>query len=624
VKRYTLHLKLTVLGPFLTAATSSEVYGLDKAFYRNARGKVVVPGSHAKGKLRMALHELNILNAVDPPIDLETLFGQPSAVGSYEPARALVQFSNFTCNAPHTERTRVRTAINATTMTADENMLREFEDLFPSGSSTEWHGEATYFASDVEDALRIAKIIRLGFKWLTTLGAEKGIGSGRLLEVSVSQPKLDQTNVTLDLASSAAGEALQLRIHPKERLMIGGVKKPRANYVRSKQIIPGGVIKGALATSLNLAFGIKANVPLSTETGAQMPGFDLLAANYDKIRVSHAFPAIKDEKRPVKVPLSTVKIDDTDFYDMALSRDPSQLINKQAPVYSIDWKKPMEFFAMASPKEVFVTRTAIDDISRRSLEGQLFTYTFLCAEDDKNRPVDWVCNVDCSAIKDEQVRQSVRDQFASAVSSYLCNLGKLNQPVTVELLPQAATPAVDSYDLIYDDLAVVSLQTDTLMLDPHAVSELAAGEDLYRLYSDYWQKASNPDGQAPCLELVDFFASQNFQGGYLYHRYRGAGNGTQKQGQYYPYYLTGAGSVFVLSVTDPERARACLGKWLKSGLDLPGWADKSYALDGYALWQSCPFVPENGYGEIAVNLKWHWEKRPDQPSVNNIPAGGDA
>jgi hypothetical protein len=29
---------------------------------------------------------------------------------------------------------------------------------------------------------------------------------------------------------------------------------------------------------------------------------------------------------------------------------------------------------------------------------------------------------------------------------------------------------------------------------------------------------------------------------------------------------------------------------------------------GKPIWKFCPFVPENGYSEVAVNLKWHFEK----------------
>jgi hypothetical protein len=112
------------------------------------------------------------------------------------------------------------------------------------------------------------------------------------------------------------------------------------------------------------------------------------------------------------------------------------------------------------------------------------------------------------------------------------------------------------------------------------------------------------------LELVDYFAHQNFQGGYLYHRYLGAGESKQKPKHYYPYYLTGAGSVFLLKVKDENAAREIVQRWENLGLDLPAWAIQEYGQYDRELWQNCPFVPENGYGEVVVNLDWHWIKQP--------------
>jgi hypothetical protein len=44
------------------------------------------------------------------------------------------------------------------------------------------------------------------------------------------------------------------------------------------------------------------------------------------------------------------------------------------------------------------------------------------------------------------------------------------------------------------------------------------------------------------------------------------------------------------------------------GLPLPVWALAEYGQYNRELWETCPFVPENGYGEIAVNLAWHWKE----------------
>ncbi len=68
---------------------------------------------------------------------------------------------------------------------------------------------------------------------------------------------------------------------------------------------------------------------------------------------------------------------------------------------------------------------------------------------------------------------------------------------------------------------------------------------------------------------------------------------------YYPYYLTEAGSVFVLKIKNETKAVELFDLWEKRGLDLPKWAEDSY---GKPVWRQCPFVPENGYGEVMINL----------------------
>jgi len=157
---------------------------------------------------------------------------------------------------------------------------------------------------------------------------------------------------------------------------------------------------------------------------------------------------------------------------------------------------------------------------------------------------------------------------------------------------------------------LLTLQADAIMLNPEDVRLLVIGEDLFQHYGNFWKEISGRDGAGPCLELVDYFAHQNFQGGYLYHRYFGASEREQNPDHYYPYYLTGAGSVFRLRVADENAARLCLQRWEHIGLDLPAWVLQVYGQYGRDLWQNCPFVPENGYGEIAVNLNWHWDKQP--------------
>lgn len=606
--KYQSTIQLKILGPFLTAATSSEIYNLDKAFYRNASNEPVIPSSHIKGKLRMALEELAHVDVDGFYLDVDTWFGTESEEGSYEPLPGLLNFSDFRLVGEVNSQTRTRTAIDTKSGTAAEKQLRQVEDLFLAGKSTTWEGKVVFYIEGQEEARQINNALKIGFRWLTNLGAEKGVGFGRLFKVRFEKLKPAESN-NIDASNLGESLDLHLRIRPIEFIMIGGIKKPRANFVRSKRIIPGGAIKGALAFCLNQAHSIKPfHHPLSKDIGIQMPGFELLAEYFDQIRVTHAFPARKEQPRPIKIPISVVEAGGKE-YDMALTTNPSPIINGRSPAYFIDRKNSPVYIGDAVPKEIFVTRTEIDDKTRRSQERNLFTYSFFCGEDKDKKLIEWICNVNFDNITDIEIRQQVRDQFAQAVVLYLDRLGKLNNEVKVQMFSDAAPPAMESKGLITNDEVILTLQTDSIMLNPEEVRHLKLGDDLFQPYAEYWNEISTRNGSESCLELMDFFAHQNFQGGYLYHRYLGAGERKQKPKSYYPYYLTRAGSVFRLKVKDAKVARECVESWLKGGLDFPAWAHKKYGQYDRSLWQNCPFVPENGYGEIIVNLDLHWAKQ---------------
>lgn len=616
MKKYNISITLTILGPFLTSATASATYGVNKVFYRDGIGSVVIPSSHVKGKVRSALEEISRTTGGNISMDfIDTWFGVPHDDGSYAPRRGLLHFSKFRWEENRSVynsvmRTRTRTSIHPATGTASESTLRRIEDLFASGIPTVWKGNISYYAQDEAEASLVQQTLKVGFVWLTNMGAEKGVGFGRLQKVHMSAPKPIDTAVTNSTAVPNDDGPIHLRIRPVERIMIGGVRKPGTNFVRTEHVIPGSVIKGALATHLNIAHGVQpSHTPLSVEIAPRLPGFELLAAHFDAIRITHAFPAHVGKPRPVKMPLSTVKGSNSEFYDRARISDPSLLIQGMAPTYFVDWKVPQDFIGGAYPKEMFVTRTEINDITRRSQNENLFTYSFCLPTDKDNKAIEWICNVYFDAIQDDDTRQKVRDQFWRAVALYLNRMGKLNHEVHIDIETGSAQSVEESRDNITDELIVV-LQTDAIMLNPDDVRTMKMDDDLFELYAEYWSQMCTSQKTGVPLELVNFFAHQKFQGGYLYHRYLGASEREQHPNKYYPYYLTGAGSVFRFRVLNGDGAQRCADRWQKHGLTLPSWAVHKYSQYERALWQNCPFVPENGYGEVAINLSWHWERVP--------------
>jgi len=103
------------------------------------------------------------------------------------------------------------------------------------------------------------------------------------------------------------------------------------------------------------------------------------------------------------------------------------------------------------------------------------------------------------------------------------------------------------------------------------------------------------------LRLLRFFAQQQLVGGgYLGERF------WKGRTAYNPKLLTCPGSVFVLEPTGESAAvaEAVLAHWRDYGLDQPTGAP------GGDDWRTNPYIRQNGYGEVAINLDLHWGLTP--------------
>ncbi len=107
-------------------------------------------------------------------------------------------------------------------------------------------------------------------------------------------------------------------------------------------------------------------------------------------------------------------------------------------------------------------------------------------------------------------------------------------------------------------------------------------------------------------------------GGYYLHKR------FQPNKQYEPYLLTEGGSIFVLTINKGKESEASnkLEEWYKYGLPLPEWAITRYSRDDKQNgdhWTNCPYIRENGYGEIAVNMSGvHIEKKPPKSRCKEV------
>jgi hypothetical protein len=133
------------------------------------------------------------------------------------------------------------------------------------------------------------------------------------------------------------------------------------------------------------------------------------------------------------------------------------------------------------------------------------------------------------------------------------------------------------------------LQSPALVVDPlELAAHWATGHDASTdLYAQYFVAASDQS-----LSLVHRFTNEELRGGFLSRR-------SDKE-NYQPFLTTEAGSVFVLQADGANQAKAqsVVERWLRRGLPLPDWA-KQWHGESY---QRNPFLPEDGFGEIAVNL----------------------
>jgi len=626
-KQYELKVTLTVKAPLISSGGGDVTRGINRIFYRNANDQITLQGSHIKGKLLEAMNELASVNAL-PDMDLTSLFGagseehdEPDELRAehFIPKRAALHFSDFLLSEgekPLEDARLTRVSIDKKTGTSKESFLQTLEKLFKPGALVHWEGFITFFAGDRNKADTIADHLALGLKWITGLGGSKGTGYGRLSKVETTLEEWKQPEKS-DV-SPKAGTEFTLDFQFIDDLLIGGTTK-KTNYIESEQVIPGATIKGSFARFLNRLCGVTPDTSaINKENKGVYAQFPALAEHFSNLHFSHAFPvAASRQERPVTLPFSMVQTSTAEgtekYFDVALLEKPELDKKGKAPLFKIDWKDTdnsvgeiISKFGWTSCEIINKTRTAIDPKTRRARDEMLYTFQYLTpyvsgysgknGSVKKEHQVRWFANIRFPEIGSDLQKQMV-SQFFEAVQQGWHTLGKRDSRFNLMLKTGRAKDRVAraTEDYLKDDLAIVTLQTDALMFDGQPLADKPDNLDLFSVYQHYWNAATGG-----ACELTRFFARQKLAGGYLAKRYPIYNN-------YYPFVLTEAGSVFVLKAKDNAGAKEALKRLSEQGLPLP--PDILARLpQGKEPWESCPFVPENGYGEIKINLEWHWTR----------------
>ena len=215
--------------------------------------------------------------------------------------------------------------------------------------------------------------------------------------------------------------------------------------------------------------------------------------------------------------------------------------------------------------------------------------------DDQRVPITrWLGWIDFSFETDPGQRRLLIASAKQLVEQGLHFLGKTKAVAKIDWLDEQ--PETWPSNLATENGGWRVMISTPALLTP--VDQLQNGSSkLLNAYADYWTEVSGGS-----LTLSHYFAWQRLAGGkYAWERRQ---RGMLKR--YKPWLLTLPGSVFFLKPTGIETtATDHLRKWREAGLPLSTEVLECYApnLKKHLLWKHLPYVPQNGFGEIAVNAK---------------------
>lgn len=248
---------LTLRSPFLLRGLAGARFGIDTPHLRDEQNHPIFPADQVRGVFREALTDLAEAGAGIAKAKINDLFGSSSddALGepgkTKEPNRARIDFPDLTAHGwagPSTETTRIQ--IDDDIGAAKTGMLQVIELVAPFGQKVRFEGPINVIGSADEET-RIGELLNKAVGILSSIGAFKSPGFG---EVVVEESRLAfvaSTPLALPaIEPTAQGAAFHRLRVTFDRPLPVDAEKIADNAARGSSIVPGAVLKGALAQRL--------------------------------------------------------------------------------------------------------------------------------------------------------------------------------------------------------------------------------------------------------------------------------------------------------------------------------------------------------------------------------------
>lgn len=632
-------LELVVVGPVLSKGSEPGDPGLDAVALRSPDGSLVINGKHIHGRCRHAAMELAELSGNSNLGNWAvTAFGPKSiqkeserGSGDWKPTRSRLSFEELRCTY-RSEATRIprdfRIKKDDQTEAGEEQMLAVAERAGEHGAELKFAGKVRVVCeSDQDFGKHRANLLR-ALRWLTNIGGVIGAGYGvlRNVKLTVCETPPGMSEFELD---GPIPNSVKLRLNFSEPFCLAAPQLDE-NIFRSLDYVPGGAIAGAIQRAL-------CDVTLGT---SQTPSeaFPTLCKHFNDIRFRQAFPATQPSKvRPIPTPLSWVSItrakeakegkEATILADVALVGDPALFKIDEieyVPNFQPDWKGKEDVQVRKATGWVRVakelrTYTEIERTTGVAKKERLYGYELVRPEN-----TDWVAAMDIP-IMEEVHCKSFFTELQKLLNEAPLLLGKTDARATLSISSLSQSDELKPHnDKDSPDYWIATLASDALLLN---IEDLAGKSqvEFEAAYRSAWQEIGQSATrmiESPAV-LQHYYSLEKLVGGnYLYHRFR------DRNQPYAPYLITCAGSVFVLT-SDPNDRSAVQEMFrglLRTGLPLIGWAKERFKREDLTgqehpgdYWENCPFIPNNGYGEIVVNHQAQIERLHMQTQIQPTP-----